>query len=417
VLEAIFLVAFTLELMLNLIGYGALFFQDAWNVLDFCVVILSLIDAILNAAMGGDSGAPGLSVVRLVRIVRVVRVISFMEKLVHLVNAFFKGMQSAAWVGILMVLACYIFAVMGKSFFGDSNALKWDLAARNSEVDVEELFGTIPKSFLTLVQLFTFDDAMGIQREIAHFYPLAWIYFFVFMLLVSIGMMELLTSVFIDSLLEEKQALEEKRALEKKQQVKEIDQLLHGLFQIFDRDGDGMLDTSELKEVAEYLQKDDMRQLLDSVGIELALMLETLRVADLDGNGMVTQDELEVALDSVHTAPTRADVRDLSQKFNRANKNTETLVAAVAEDFDNKIAALDTKLDRIEQLLIKNISTAELSASGAGLQEAKSPLSRGNRLPQISSYHPFQPLQTPPAAPRVLSAPTPSGDNDAPLAP
>ena len=93
VLEMIFLVCFTLELVMNLIGYGRLFFTDGWNLLDFFVVVFSLIDFFMTFVGAGDGAGGGLSVVRLVRIVRVIRVISFLEKLVYLVSGSGLGLR------------------------------------------------------------------------------------------------------------------------------------------------------------------------------------------------------------------------------------------------------------------------------------------------------------------------------------
>ena len=62
----------------------------------------------------------GLSVFRLLRSIRVLRVISHSETMSSLLASFMKGMQSLSWVILLLVLFLYIFAVLAKSFFGDS---------------------------------------------------------------------------------------------------------------------------------------------------------------------------------------------------------------------------------------------------------------------------------------------------------
>jgi len=393
VLEMIFLVCFTLELVMNLIGYGRLFFTDGWNLLDFFVVVFSLIDFFMTFVGAGDGAGGGLSVVRLVRIVRVIRVISFLEKLVYLVAAFVKGMASAFWVFILMILAMYIFAVLGKSFFGDSNALIAKvLENSDGDVDVKVLFGTIPDSFLTLVQFFTFDDALGVQKEIAKVYPLAWLYFFAFLIFVAIGMMELLASLFIDSLLEEKHALEQKKALEKTEQSDEITRLITGLFTTFDADGNGALTTEELEQVITFLEQPATKGLLDSVGVELELMKETIRVSDINGDGSVTQDELERALESIHIPPTKADMRDLAQRTVRTDMLVKTSVEQLTEHMDGKIDAVSTqvyaingRLDRMEELmkgLIRSVGQDPQAVVNSVMKERRK---RPMDLPEIQS--------------------------------
>jgi len=396
VLECIFLFAFTLELTLNLVGYGRLFLTDAWNTLDFVVVIFSIVDFIISNSGGGAS--TGLSVVRLVRIIRVIRVISFLDKLVYLVSAFMKGMMSAGWVFVLMILAMYIFAVLGKSFFGDSGYLTAEVSKRSGgDVDINELFGSIPKSFLTLVQFLTFDDALGVQRAIADVYPVTWIYFFAFLMLVAIGMMELLASLFIDSLLEEKKMLEQKKQLEKAEMAKELSALITGLFNEFDGDNDGQLTQSDLSQVLEFLDKPSTKNLLLTLGVEPLLLKESIRVADIDGNGTVDRKELEIAIESIHQPPTKADMRDLSQRVLMRNRKVEDLLLETSkvlndrvDAVDSKVAAIDGRLNRMEMMLKILVSAAgheQDLVEEFALAEA-SPLAQKSRrktLPPIES--------------------------------
>lgn len=395
-LEIIFLFAFTLELTLNLIGYGRLFLTDAWNILDFVVVLFSIVDFIMSNSGGGAS--TGLSVVRLVRIIRVIRVISFLDKLVYLVSAFIKGMASAGWVFVLMLLAMYIFAVLGKSFFGDSNYLVEEVSkASGGEVDVNELFGSIPKSFLTLLQFLTFDDALGVQRAIADIYPVSWIYFFAFLMLVAIGMMELLASLFIDSLLEEKKMLEQKKQLEKAEMAKELSALITGLFNEFDGDSDGQLTEDELLQVLDFLEEPSTQDLLTTVGVEPQLLKESIRVADIDGNGTVDRAELEIAIDSIHMPPTKADMRDLSQRILVRNRKIEEMLLETSAELnsrvdsvDSKVAAVDTRLDRME-VMLKSL----VKASGHELDLEELSLAETSSLTQKSRRKTLPPIEGP----------------------
>lgn len=120
IIESVFLFIFILELTLNLIGYGWLYFDEFWHHIDTGVVVVSVLDYLITLVSEGDGGSTGLSILRLVRVLRVLRVISHSEKLASLVSAFAKGMEGLVWVILLMMLFLYIFAVLGKSFFAES---------------------------------------------------------------------------------------------------------------------------------------------------------------------------------------------------------------------------------------------------------------------------------------------------------
>jgi len=355
-LEMCFLCIFTTELVMNMIGFGWLHFKDIWNCVDAFVVVFSILDLMMTLALSSDS--TGLSVLRLVRLVRVFRLVSSLEKLVYLVAAFAKGMQSAGWVLILMVLAMYIFAVLAKSFFGDSKELQEELAGT---LDVKDLFGTIPKCFITLIQLYTFDSSISmIQRPIGRVFPWAWLYFLLFMVVVSIGMLELMTSIFIDSLLEEKKVLEKRRLNEKDKHRNEVKELIRGLFDEYDVDKNGQLDPEELKNVMLFFDDDDTKALLDEVAIDPQMMQEAIRLSDINGNEMVTQDEFMRALDSIHAEPRVSNVREVHQHIatvklaaeHNTRETIEEIKRAVKEEVNEEVRKVAERLERVEGMLV-----------------------------------------------------------------
>lgn len=72
-------------------------------------------------------------------------------------------------------------------------------------LDMELQWGTIPRSIVTLIQLYSDDGSVsGIMRPMGEIAPMTWVFFVIFMAVVSLGLMELLAAVFVDSLLEEK---------------------------------------------------------------------------------------------------------------------------------------------------------------------------------------------------------------------
>lgn len=149
-LELCFLVVYMLELLLNMFGFGLLFFVDMWNWyhwlrmhagdswppcrLDILIVASCVVDLML-----GDSSS-GLPIMRLLRVLRMIlrmsrllKVITVAEKFVLLVESFALGMKSkrrhvdlvhvpglsahvipgAFSAFVILGLTLYIFAVIG----------------------------------------------------------------------------------------------------------------------------------------------------------------------------------------------------------------------------------------------------------------------------------------------------------------
>ena len=214
-IESVFVAIFTIELCLNLFGFGWIFFQDAWNIADFMIVLTSWIEIIAFAAGGGGS----TTVVRLLRIMRVTgrlarigRIVAFYERLAVLCVSFLQSMKSVCWVLLLIVLVLYVFAVLGVELFKDATELQAKLkAGGNGNIDLKRQFGTIPRAMVTLLQYTAYDNHVGDeQRPIGEIWPATWIYFVAVMCVIVLGLFQLLAAVFVDTLLEE-MALKEKQ--------------------------------------------------------------------------------------------------------------------------------------------------------------------------------------------------------------
>jgi len=355
-IEIVFLIVFTSELGMNLFGYGMLFWEDWWNWLDALIIAVSILDFSVSLASGGSSSA--LSVFRLVRILRVIRVISFMEKMVYLVQAFWMGMESVCWVLILWVIALYIFAVLAKGFFGDSGTINDEL---RGVVDIQELFGSIPRSMVTLVAFFTYDSSISVQRKIMEVYPASFLFFLAFMVVVSIGIMELMTSLFIDSLLEEKNRLQKRQKAEKENRRKEVQTLITSLFDAFDEDKSESLDKDELQECLAVFEDPETRALLEYVEIDSEKMQAAIKVADIDGDGDVSAAEFSLALESIHDPPMKADIREVHQRVGKLFSSQEQTLAEHAAELASIHSKLDTMHDMLSTLVARGMGSAPVS--------------------------------------------------------
>jgi voltage-gated sodium channel len=212
VTQQVILWAFVVEIALKIVACGAQpwrYFASGWNLFDFLIVAVCFlpIDAEFSA------------VLRMARLVRTLRLVAIMPRLQLLVGAMLKSIPSLAYIGILLGLHFYIYAVVGTSLFGDNDPLR---------------FGTLHESFLTLFQVLTlegwndilatqylgsdlaYDDTMKtlfIGDRTSQAQPLlAAAYFVSFIMLGTMIMLNLFTGVIITSMEEAtNEAAEQKR--------------------------------------------------------------------------------------------------------------------------------------------------------------------------------------------------------------
>lgn len=174
-LDRIALSIFVIEIVLKLLVYRQNFFRDGWNVFDFLVVGVTL-------APTGE----GVAVLRALRILRALRLVSVVPSMRKVVNALLKAIPGMTSVLTLLMLVFYVAAVMSTKLFGEV---------------FPEWFGSIGASFYTLFQVMTLESwSMGIVRPVMEVYPLAWLFFIVFILLTTFAVLNLFIAIVVDAM-------------------------------------------------------------------------------------------------------------------------------------------------------------------------------------------------------------------------
>ncbi|MBC8126991.1 MAG: ion transporter [Gloeobacteraceae cyanobacterium ES-bin-144] len=164
------------------------YFQDGWNVFDFVVVALCLMPMDSQFAV----------VLRLGRTLRLLRLVSALPKLQLLVGALIKSFSSMGYVGLLLGLMFYIYAITGVHLFGGHDA---------------EHFGSLQSAFLTLFQTITLDDWKFLFSSAKGSSPaIAAIYFVTFILLGTMIMLNLFIGIIMNSMAEMHAELDEYNA-------------------------------------------------------------------------------------------------------------------------------------------------------------------------------------------------------------
>jgi voltage-gated sodium channel len=177
VLEAIdytMLGFFVLELLLRIVAHGRRFFRDPWNLFDLVVV---------GVAMVPDSAS--LSALRALRVLRVLRVITVVPSLRRVVDGLLRAVPGMGAVGALLVLVMYVSAVIATGLFGPA---------------APEYFGSLWTSLFTLFQAMTGEAWPDIAREVMAVHPWAWIFFVLYILVVSFAVLNLFIAVIVNGM-------------------------------------------------------------------------------------------------------------------------------------------------------------------------------------------------------------------------
>lgn len=110
----IFSFIFLGELVIKLIGmHPFYYFQEAWNIFDFIIVFVSLLEM-------GLQGVSGLSVLRSFRLMRVFKLAKSWPTLNMLIKIIGNSMGSLGNLTLILLILLFIFAVVGMQLFRDA---------------------------------------------------------------------------------------------------------------------------------------------------------------------------------------------------------------------------------------------------------------------------------------------------------
>ena len=143
---------FALEAVLKMAAGGKKwyrYFTDPWNIFDFTIVVVCFLP--VNAQYA--------QVLRLARVLRALRLISAIPKLQLLVGSLLKSLPSMCYVGLLLLVMFYVYAVLGVFLFRDNDPVHF----RNLELSMLSLF--------RVVTLEDWTDIMYIQMYGSDQYP------------------------------------------------------------------------------------------------------------------------------------------------------------------------------------------------------------------------------------------------------
>lgn len=188
VLDALVLAVFVVEAALKIFALRGRYFVDGWNIFDFLIVVICSLP--LEAQFA--------AVLRLVRAVRLLRLVSALPKLQMLVGALLKSLGAMGYVGLLLGLMFYIYAVAGIHLFGAHDPAH---------------FGSFRPALLTLFQMITLDDWGNIYADARGASPVVTgVYFVSFIMLGTMIMLNLFIGVITSSMTEMHEELEKQGA-------------------------------------------------------------------------------------------------------------------------------------------------------------------------------------------------------------
>eukprot|EP00656_Telonema_subtile_P003728 TRINITY_DN11687_c0_g2_i8.p1 TRINITY_DN11687_c0_g2~~TRINITY_DN11687_c0_g2_i8.p1 ORF type:complete len:2048 (+),score=517.82 TRINITY_DN11687_c0_g2_i8:88-6231(+) len=151
ILNLIFTIVFTIEITIRIIAlYPKAFFADPWNVMDFLIVLVSLIMIPLN-------GIVNLTALRPFRLLLLFRVIKRAKGIRLMISTLLLSLPALFNVTCLLFLVYFIFSILGMTF--------WANIKFNEAIFSQAHFRTFPDALLMLARMTTGEQWNVMMRD------------------------------------------------------------------------------------------------------------------------------------------------------------------------------------------------------------------------------------------------------------
>jgi voltage-gated sodium channel len=218
ILGMVFACCFCFELLVRVCTLGTDYFYDAINAIDSFLILGIVFDVFILIPA---QAVPIAGMLRMASELRMLRVVTFIKLARHfrslrelwlLVGGFVNSVKALAWVGVLICILIFPFSVMFTTEIGWNHALYNGTASYDDKAWRYDIyFGSIWKTTFTLVQVLTRDGwCDGIVRHVLHKQPNMWIFFYIFMILSSFGLMNVIVGVIVENTLQAAKVADER---------------------------------------------------------------------------------------------------------------------------------------------------------------------------------------------------------------
>lgn len=262
-----------------------------WNNLDALLVSTAVTELLISSrsATSGFASATGrqLRAIRLLRLLRTVRLFRSLRSVLEFRKMLFAIISSLRTFMCAMMMLCfvmYFFAVLVCSGVAD-----FRITHSTGHPALESMYGTLPKTLYTLFRAVSngidWDDIVAPLDEVNIFYRIMLV---VYITGVTFGVLNVVTSVFVESAVKTAQHYRDLIVDEKAQKQDVAVQHLKAVFDAVDVDHSGCLTVAEMDMVMSEPEIKGYLEALEINGEDTRLFF---RLLDTDGSGQVEKQE------------------------------------------------------------------------------------------------------------------------------
>jgi hypothetical protein len=334
-MDCVFAMLFAIEISIRIASAGCLTFFlgdpienkagfHVINCIDFSIVFFRFLDTFGFEQAGIDTKIKIISCFRIcqfARVAKLMRLVQGLKELWLIIAGLVDLCKTVMWVMVLLVILFWVFGIVTTIIIGHSEDF-FDYS--RSHWGKSAYFDTVPKSFFSLFQIMTLSNWSSILiRPVQQAYPAIFIIFIPFLCITTVGLLNIIVGVVVESTLNSAGTNAEKEAKETHKMHARVMQSLKMVFEEADTDGGGTLDKDELKK---SLKKPHVRDRLRVLDIPIKDLYQLFDVLDEEGVGEIRTDQFFRGCSRLRGVALACDLHRMSVDFSRYIQWSDDLV-------------------------------------------------------------------------------------------
>jgi len=294
-----------------------------WNVFDLTLVGLSVMDELM-ASQVNLSASRIIRVFRMARVLRIIRIVEAFRELREMLCTIIVSLRSVFWALVLLLLVMYLFAI---TFMQSAmNAIEHQGAP---PAEFELNWGSLDAAMYSLIAAVSGgQDWVEIASPFDHSTRWYRVVFCLYIVLVVIGMLNILTGVFVSRAAEivvlDKDLVIQAQSARQKCMVRD----LNSIFQEIDQTQCGSVDIDHL---TDYMARDDVRAYLDVQQLHFHNSTDVAAMLDPHKTGRVAREEFIAGCLRYKGNAQTLDVAMLASEQRRQTTKLDNLTKALQQ--------------------------------------------------------------------------------------
>jgi voltage-gated sodium channel len=340
VMEFFFTFVFTAELCARLSVYRSSFFTHPqerwWNIFDFCLVGIALLDTALALLDGVELPGAFMSklgrAIRLLRILRIIRVVRKLAQLRGMLHMIISSLQSLFWVLVIMLGLIYMVSVVLTQ--GATHYLKGQDAPKES-AEYEQvliMYGSLFSTMYTLFQCMSGGISWGLASHamrdpgwLLEAVVISYVFFMVF------AVANIVNGIFVDGAIESSKKDRSMMMQKQKDDHENKERHVVNLLTMMDQDGDQLI---SFQEFLESLEQEEVRDFLAALEVDVTDAKVFFEMLDRDGSGTVDIMEFTSGMRKFRGEAKSVDLHMLLYENKRLFKLVSCLVGTLCAEWE-----------------------------------------------------------------------------------